>query len=99
MMKKKVLRRNNSFWTGFAAALAAGAVATGVMIVLSVSLGGGSLPEVFGSRLTALMPPPLFKYLHQTIGGDSKRYYFYGIVVAQFIMFAVRGANYNRPPH
>ena len=96
MMKKKVLRRNNSFWTGFAAALAAGAVATGVMIVLSVSLGGVSLPEVFGSSLTALMPPPLFNYLHQTIGADAKRYFFYGIVVGQCLVFALSGAIYNQ---
>lgn len=96
MMKKKLSRRSNSFWTGFAAALAAGAVATGVMIFLSVSLGGVSLPEVFGSSLTALMPPPLFNYLHQTIGADAKRYLFYGIVVGQCLVFALSGAIYNQ---
>ena len=96
MMKKKLLRRNNSFWTGFAAALAAGAVATGVMIFLSVSLGGVSLPEIFGSSLTALMPPPLFNYLHQTIGADAKHYLFYGIVVGQCLVFALSGAIYNQ---
>lgn len=96
MMKKKFLRLNNSFWTGFAAALAAGAVATGVMIFLSVSLGGVSLPEVFGSSLTALIPPSLFNYLHQAIGADAKRYLFYGIVVGQCLVFALSGAIYNQ---
>jgi DMSO/TMAO reductase YedYZ molybdopterin-dependent catalytic subunit len=96
MMKKKFLRLNNSFWTGFAAALAAGAVATGVMIFLSISLGGVSLPEVFGSSLTALIPPSLFNYLHQTIGADAKHYLFYGIVVGQCIVFALGGAIYNQ---
>jgi len=96
MMKKKFLRLNNSFWTGFAAALAAGAVATGVMIFLSVSLGGVSLPEVFGSSLTALIPPSLFNYLHQTIGADAKHYLFYGIVVGQCLVFALSGAIYNQ---
>ena len=96
MMKKKFLRLNNSFWTGFAAALAAGVVATGVMIFLSVSLGGVSLPEVFGSSLTALIPPSLFNYLHQAIGADAKRYLFYGIVVGQCLVFALSGAIYNQ---
>jgi DMSO/TMAO reductase YedYZ molybdopterin-dependent catalytic subunit len=96
MMKKKFLRLNNSFWTGFAAALAAGAVATGVMIFLSVSLGGVSLPEVFGSSLTALIPPSLFNYLHQAIGADAKRYLFYGIIVGQCLVFALSGAIYNQ---
>jgi len=96
MMKKKFLRLNNSFWTGFAAALAAGAVATGVMIFLSVSSGGVSLPEVFGSSLTALIPPSLFNYLHQAIGADAKRYLFYGIVVGQCLVFALSGAIYNQ---
>ncbi len=96
MMKKKFLRLNNSFWTGFAAALAAGAVATGVMIFLSVSSGGVSLPEVFGSSLTALIPPSLFNYLHQAIGADAKRYLFYGIIVGQCLVFALSGAIYNQ---
>src|SRR5205085_12168472 len=59
-MNRKFTRRNNSFWTGFTAALAAGTVASGVMLFLNLSIGGVSLPEVFGSELTALMPPPLF---------------------------------------
>ena len=71
-MKTKVLRRKIRFWTGFAAGLAAGAVASGAMLLISVTLGGISLPEVFGSELTALMPPPLFAYLHSIIGGDAK---------------------------
>ncbi len=95
MKKTKSSQRNRSFWTGFAAALAAGIFATGIMIFLSVSFGGVSLPETFGSDLTALMPPPLFDYLHQTIGGDAKHYLFYGIVVGQCLVFALSGALYN----
>jgi DMSO/TMAO reductase YedYZ molybdopterin-dependent catalytic subunit len=58
-------------------------------------LGGISLPEVFGSELTALMPPPLFAYLHTIIGGDAKHYLFYIILVGQCLVFALAGALYN----
>src|SRR5712692_11234897 len=94
-MKTKVLQRNHSFWTGFAAALAAGAVASGVMLLLSTTIGGVSLPEVVGSELTALMPPPLFNFLHQTIGAGAKHIFFYGILVGQCLVFALSGAMYN----
>lgn len=95
-MKKMIMQRKNSFWTGFAAALAAGAVATGVMLFVSVTFGGVSLPDAFGSDLTALMPPPLFNYLHQTIGADAKHYLFYGVVVGQCLVFALSGAIYTQ---
>ena len=70
-MKKKGLESNN-FWADFVAALAAGIIATGMMLFLSVESGGISLPETFGSDLTALMPPSLFNFLHEVIGGDAK---------------------------
>ena len=95
MKNSKFSQWNNSFWTGFSAALAAGAIATGIMLLLSVSFGGVSLPETFGSDLTALMPPPLFDYLHQIIGGDAKHYLFYGIIVGQCLVFALSGGLYN----
>ncbi|HKF36368.1 MAG TPA: molybdopterin-dependent oxidoreductase [Ktedonobacteraceae bacterium] len=95
-MKTRVLRHNYSFWTGFVAALAAGAVASGVMLLLSTTIGGVSLPEVVGSELTALMPPSLFNFLHQTIGADAKHIFFYGILVGQCLVFALAGGLYNR---
>jgi DMSO/TMAO reductase YedYZ molybdopterin-dependent catalytic subunit len=95
MKNSKFSQRNNSFWTGFTAALAAGAIALGIMILLSVSFGGVSLPETFGSDLTALMPPSLFDYLHRMIGGDAKHYLFYGIIVGQCLVFALSGALYS----
>jgi len=95
MKNDKYSRRKYSFWTGFIAALAAGAIATGIMLILSVSFGGVSLPETFGSDLTAIMPPPLFDYLHQIIGGDAKHYLFYGIIVGQCLVFALSGGLYN----
>src|SRR6266852_6975323 len=95
MKNSKFSQRNNSFWTGFTAALAAGAIATGIMILLSVSFGGVSLPENFGSDLTALMPPPLCAYLHRMIGGDARHYLFYGIIVGACLVFALSGGLYN----
>src|SRR5579884_1085406 len=94
-MKTKVLRRKIRFWTGFAAGLAAGVVASIAMLLISVTLGGISLPEVFGSEITALMPPSLFTYLHNIIGGDAKHYLFYIILVGQCLVFALAGALYN----
>ncbi len=83
------------FWIGFAAGLAAGAVATGLMLLLSLTQGGVSLPEAFGSELTALMPPAMFEYLHRLIGGDAKHYLFYGILVGQCLVFALSGGLCN----
>src|SRR5437763_13935679 len=95
MKNSKFSQRKNSFWIGFTAALAAGAIATVIMLLLSVSFGGVSLPETFGSDLTALMPPPLFDYLHQIIGGDAKHYLLYGIIVGQCLVFAISVGRYN----
>ncbi len=87
--------RNRRLRTGFIAGLLAGIVATAVMLLVSVIWNGISLPEVFGSELTALMPPPLFNFLHAAIGGDAKHYLFYGILVGQCLVFGLSGALYN----
>ncbi len=97
-MKKhqKLLRRNNKFGIGFASGLAAGVIATGVMLLLNVTVGGVSLPEEFGSAITGIMPPSWFEYLHQTIGADSKHYLFFIILVGQCLVFALCGAIFNQ---
>lgn len=94
-MRTEYVQRNR-FWVGFAAGLAAGVAATGVMLFLSVSFGGVSLPEAVGTELTSLMPPPVFEYLHRNIGGDAKHYLFYGILVGQCLVFALSGALFHR---
>jgi DMSO/TMAO reductase YedYZ molybdopterin-dependent catalytic subunit len=83
------------FKYGFVAGLAAGAVASGAMLLGSTVFGGISLPEEFGSEITALMPPAMFAYLHQLIGGDAKFYLFYIILVGQCLVFALSGGLYN----
>lgn len=94
-MQTKLLRRKTRFNVGFLAGLAAGAVATAVMLYINKAFGGISLPEVFGSALTALMSPATFTYLHQLIGGDAKYYLFYIIIVGQCLVFALSGALFN----
>lgn len=87
--------KHHRFAVGFTAGLAAGAIATAAMLLISVYGSGISLPELFGSMLTALMPPSLFDYLHQVIGGDAKHYLFYGIIVGQSLVFALSGALWD----
>lgn len=90
------LPRQRPLRSGFVAGLLAGAGASGVMLFLSSSLGGLSLPEEFGSELTALMSANTFAFLHQLIGGDAKFYLFYIILIGQCVVFGLGGALYNR---
>ena len=76
---------------GLLAGLLAGFIASVLMLILSVTLNGISLPEVFGSVLTALMSASLFSFLHQLIGGDAKYYLFVGIFIGQCLVFALSG--------
>src|SRR6266699_2635702 len=91
----KTTTKKQQFKNGFLAGLGAGIIATGFMLILYQVVGGISLPEVFGSFLTALMPASMFDYLHQIIGGDAKHYLFYGILVGQCLVFALSGGLYN----
>ncbi|GHO93252.1 hypothetical protein KSF_033000 [Reticulibacter mediterranei] len=90
-MKITQLSRKQRFNSGFLAGLVAGILATALMLLLSATLGGISLPEVFGSALTQLMPASVFDYLHQLIGGDAKHYFFYIILIGQCLVFALIG--------
>jgi DMSO/TMAO reductase YedYZ molybdopterin-dependent catalytic subunit len=90
-MQPSQLSRKQHFTTGFTSGAAAGIIASVVMLILSTTLGSISLPEVFGSSLTQVMPPPLFEFLHQLIGGDAKHYLFYVILVGQCLVFAACG--------
>jgi DMSO/TMAO reductase YedYZ molybdopterin-dependent catalytic subunit len=91
----KTNTKKQQFKNGSIAGLGAGIIATAFMLLLNQALGGISLPEVFGSFLTALMPAAMFDYLHQMIGGDAKHYLFYGIIVGQCLVFALCGGLYN----
>ena len=94
-MKTIAPSRRRSIRTGFIAGLLAGLVASGVMILISTLGSGLSLPEVVGSKLTALMPLAVFAYLHQLIGADAKYYLFYVIFAGQCVVFALSGGLFN----
>src|SRR6185312_4320867 len=95
-MQVRTLQTRQAFRSGFMAGLGAGAVASGVMLILNATLGGLSLPQEFGSELLALMPAPAFAFFHQLLGENAK-YYFFGIVlIGQCVVFALGGAVYNR---
>ena len=90
-MGKILFTERQRFWIGFVAGLGAGIIATVLMLLLSLTFNGISLPQVFGSALTQLMPPTLFNTLHELIGGDAKYYFFYCILVGQVLVFAASG--------
>ncbi len=90
-MGKILFTERQRFWIGFVAGLGAGIIATVLMLLLSLTFNGISLPQVFGSALTQLMPPTLFNTLHELIGGDAKFYFFYCILVGQVLVFAASG--------
>src|SRR5690348_10530928 len=85
------IAQKKSFQLGLLAGLLAGFIASILMIILSLTVNGISLPEVFGSALTSLMSAALFSYLHQLIGGDAKYYLFIGIFIGQCLVFALIG--------
>jgi len=95
-MESRQPRLKQPFWGGFVAGLVAGVVASGVMLLLNVVAAGLSLPQEFGSQLTAWMPAPMFAFLHQIIGDNAKYYFFSIVLVGQCLVFALGGALYNR---
>src|SRR5689334_4863531 len=88
-MQTTTFSRRQRFSHGFLAALLAGILASLLMLLLSITINGISLPEVFGSFFTQILPPTAFDYLHLKIGGDAKHYLFYGILVGQCLVFAL----------
>ena len=90
-MKVASSRKKSLFRVGFLAGLLAGMIASGVMFFISVTWGGILLPDVFGSKITAIMPPNMFEFLHQLIGADAKTILFYLILIGQCLVFALSG--------
>ncbi|GAC1462974.1 MAG: hypothetical protein PVSMB5_01920 [Ktedonobacteraceae bacterium] len=87
-----ILSSNKSrFKSGFVAGLIAGLVASALMLLLSVTLGEVSLPDVLSSAIALALPLSLFNTLHQLIGGDAKYYLFLIVLVGQCLVFALCG--------
>ncbi|GHO68776.1 hypothetical protein KSC_076680 [Ktedonobacter sp. SOSP1-52] len=88
--------RQELFANGFLAGLAAGILATGIMLLLNIEFHGVSLPEEMGSWITQLMPAPLFAFLHQLIGDDAKHVLVAIVVVGQCAVFGLAGGFFNQ---
>ena len=71
------LSNKQRFNTGFLAGFLAGILATGVMLLLSITFGGVSLPDAGSSAISLAMPLRFFEYLHSIFGPNSKYYLFY----------------------
>jgi DMSO/TMAO reductase YedYZ molybdopterin-dependent catalytic subunit len=98
-MKIAFARRKSSFTLGFLGGLGAGVIASIIMLILSLTGNGVSLPDQLGSELTALMPPAMFEYLHHNIGADAKYILFFGVLTGQCLVFALSGALYYKRLH
>jgi len=83
------------FNTGFLAGFLAGILATSVMLLLSITFSGVSLPDILSSAIALGMPLPFFQYLHSIFGPDSKYYLFYIVLVGQCLVFALSGGLCN----
>jgi len=83
------------FNTGFLAGFLAGILATSVMLLLSITFGGVSLPDILSSAITQAMPLGLFEQFHSIFGPNSKYYLFYIVLIGQCLVFAFSGGLCN----
>lgn len=90
-MKIASSSKKSPFRVGFLAGLLAGMIASGAMFFISVTWGGVLLPDIFGSKITAIMPSSTFEFLHRLIGSDAKTILFYIILIGQCLVFALSG--------
>ena len=94
-MKALSFTKKQLFNSGLLAGLIAGVVASGIMVLLKIIVGGVSLPDELGSAIIQGMPLAVFDYLHRIIGVDAKYYLFFIILVGQCLVFALSGGLWN----
>ncbi|HEX6796600.1 MAG TPA: hypothetical protein VF116_02665, partial [Ktedonobacterales bacterium] len=86
------------YHTPFPVRLGAALVAAALGLLASLAaryiLGIASPAELFGDRLTVLVPLPIFERLLAIFGSNAKHLYFGGVVVAQGVLTALVGAFY-----
>jgi DMSO/TMAO reductase YedYZ molybdopterin-dependent catalytic subunit len=87
----KILSHKQRFALGLQTGLLAGILASALMLLLSVTINGVSLPNVLGSTITRLLPLTTFESLHQLLGANSKLYLFIIILIGQCLVFALSG--------
>ena len=94
-MHTKILSPKQRFMIGLQAGLLAGVLASALMLLLSVTINGVSLPDVLGSTITRLLSATTFESLHQFLGANAKLYLFIIILIGQCLVFALSGGICN----
>ncbi|WIG57596.1 MAG: hypothetical protein OJF49_000341 [Ktedonobacterales bacterium] len=82
------------FPTVFASALVGAACGAVAALVARYFVGIPTSAELFGDRLTALVPLPLFETLLRIFGSNAKHFYFGGVLIGQCLLTAVAGTLY-----
>lgn len=90
-MHTKVLSHKQRFSLGLLAGLGAGVIASAVMLLLSSTINGVSLPDILSSTITQLMPLTTFQQFHQVFGANAKLYLLAVILLGQCLVFALSG--------
>lgn len=74
--------------------LIAGALAAVAALLLRIVLNVPTPAEVYGDRLTVLLPLPLFSTLLGLFGPSAKHLYFVGLIVAEWLCTSLAGLVY-----
>lgn len=83
-----------SFRLNWGNALLASALATVAALLLRLLTGLPTPAELFGDRITILIPVPIFSRLLQLFGPNAKHVFFVTLVIGQFVLTALAGALY-----
>ncbi|HKV84835.1 MAG TPA: hypothetical protein VJN88_09775, partial [Ktedonobacterales bacterium] len=86
------IRRSFRFTWG--SALLASAIATVAALLLRLLTGLPTPAELFGDRITILIPLPIFSRLLQLFGPNAKHVFFVTLVLGEFVLTALAGALY-----
>lgn len=88
-------RLRSSFRHALGASVVAGAAATVTALLVRLLTGLPTPAELFGDRITVLIPLPLFSALLRIFGTDAKHVYFAALVVGEFTLSALFGVLYD----
>ena len=89
-----VLLLPHSFRHALGAAVVAAAAATVTALLLRLFTGLPTPAELFGDRMTALIPLPVFSALLGVFGSNAKHVFFVALVAGEFALTALFGVLY-----
>ncbi|MGH2484711.1 MAG: hypothetical protein ACRDHE_01735, partial [Ktedonobacterales bacterium] len=84
-----------SFRMTWGIALLASAIATVAALLLRLLTGLPTPAELFGDRITILIPLPIFSRLLQLFGPNAKHVFFVTLVLGEFVLTALAGTLYR----